>query len=58
MSDTERAGRQSDDVYPWAPAGYDAVPSMVALAEDVRALNAAGRELDGRTHDEYPAVNR
>lgn len=50
-----RASRNEDDPYPWAPAGYDPTPGLVALACDVRALNTRGRELDGRTHDGYPA---
>jgi hypothetical protein len=49
-----RAARTDEDPYPWAPAGYDPTPSMVALAEDIRALNVRGRELDGRTWDEFP----
>lgn len=52
-----RAARTEDDPYPWAPAGYDPTPSMVALAEDVRALNVRGRHLDGQTWDEFPSTS-
>ncbi|MCC5574544.1 hypothetical protein IMZ11_02675 [Microtetraspora sp. AC03309] len=52
-----RAARTDEDSYPWAPSGYDPTPAMVALAEDIRALNVRGRELDGRTWDEFPAVS-
>jgi hypothetical protein len=53
---------KDDDPFPWAVAGYDPVPSRDALRKDVMALNqsrnrgsvAAGRTLDGRTHDEWP----
>ncbi len=46
----------SDDGYPWAHAGYNPTPALVALAEDIRALNVRGRDLDGRTWDEYPTA--
>lgn len=49
-----RETRNDDDAYPWAPAGHDPTRELVALAEDVRALNVRGRELDGRTWDQYP----
>jgi len=39
-----RAARSDEDSYPWAPAGYDPTPSMIALAEDIRSLNVRGRE--------------
>ena len=45
---------RSDDPFPWAPAGWDPVPARDALRADVRALQTRGRELDGRTWDEYP----
>lgn len=51
----KRSAATGEDPYPWAPAGYDPDPALVALAEDIRALNRRGRELDGRTWDESPA---
>lgn len=54
---------RGDDPYPWMPAGYDPAPFLAELRNEVVvALNqdrrAAGRELRGRTWDEYPqAVN-
>lgn len=40
----ERLARAGDeDVYPWVPTDYDPVPSLVALAHDIRALNVRGR---------------
>jgi hypothetical protein len=51
-----RDARVDEDSYPWAPADYDPTPAMVALAEDIRSLNVRGRELDGRTWDEYPRI--
>jgi hypothetical protein len=65
QSQIEEIGRPSDgdDFAPWAPAGWDHRPTLLIAVEEIRALNArrgqpgrfaAGRELDGVTHDEYP----
>jgi len=63
----DRLFRDSDDPYPWQPAGYDPFPALLLLADEIRDLNsrttrrsltdryAAGRTLDGCTHDAYPA---
>lgn len=52
------AGR-GEDPYPWLPPDYDPTPGLHTARETVvRVLNqdrhAAGRQLDGRTWDEYP----
>lgn len=52
------------DPFPWAPAGWNPGPSLDALVAEIREQQsrtgstrvAAGRELDGRTWDEYPEV--
>ncbi|WKW86689.1 hypothetical protein SEA_KARHDO_63 [Mycobacterium phage Karhdo] len=53
-----RATRGDDDPFPWMPAGYDPAPTLSALVDEIRSHSArAGRELDGRTWDQYPEVN-
>ncbi len=43
-----------DDGVPWLPVGHDHTASLRVLVEEIRA---AGRELDGRTWDQYPEVS-
>jgi len=49
---------QGDDPFPWFSPDYDPRPYREDLVTSMRSLNqsrkAAGRELDGRTWDEYP----
>lgn len=50
-----RATRGDDDPFPWMPAGYDPTNSLASLVEEIRSSNTrTGRELDGRTWDQYP----
>ncbi len=53
------------DPFPWAPAGWDPESSLDVLVSEIRerqcrtrvGKKAAGRLLDGRTWDDYPAVH-
>lgn len=46
---------RGDDPFPWFGPGYDPRPYREERrAEIVEAMKAAGRELDGRTWDEFP----
>lgn len=58
--DEAREMRDHDDPFPWFGPGYDPTVALACLADEVRALNIrgqkrAGRELDGRVHDAFPA---
>lgn len=47
-----RETRGDDDPFPWMPAGWDPKPGLISLVDEIRSPAV----LDGRTHDEYPAV--
>lgn len=47
------ASTDSDDPFPWTPAGYDPTPGRLAVVADIRALHAR-RGQPGRTWDGYP----
>lgn len=52
-----RALRGDDDPFPWMPARYDPTHGLSALVDEIRGSSTrAGRELDGRTWDQYPEV--
>lgn len=51
---------RGDDPFPWFSPDYDPTPVREELVAAMRSLNqsrkAAGREIDGRTWDQYPVA--
>lgn len=55
--DLLREFREMGDPAPWMPANWDPTPSLMAMVEEIRETGVrAGRELDGRTWDQYPTT--